>query len=429
MSDNGYPVPVKYLRSLAYIIARRRSSVFHASTTTDEAINPPGKNWPQAFYKRHPELKPKKVKALDWNRHDINIYDKITHWFEVIGKELHNPVIQLENVYNMDETEVMLSMLGSIKVFVGKDDPRDYRGAVVKQTMVTAIEFIFADGTSLLPLIISPASTHRSNRTTYPTLGWHYACSESGYTDSKIRLDWPIRNMIMGFNCSGTHESLEILEYCFVNNVILCRIPSHTSHKLQPCINTVGKEHFTSLYSPSREKALTSRNIISGWIKAGLYPFNPDSVLRDMPKPLAELTTPVTVEALMSLRSLIEQDAHTLDETSKQRLQKLANAAQNSESKCRKSTKSTIVGKAKVMSYEGIVGAQAKRAAKEAAKEVAAVKGKRGRKRKSPAPARAKVKKARRSEAEVAEDETAVAPFSNSNIDRFKEAGILVQAS
>jgi hypothetical protein len=43
---------------------------------------------------------------------------------------------------------------------------------------------------------------------------------------------------------------------------------------------------------------------------------------------------PVTAEALTSLRSLIEQDAHGLDEKSKQRLQKLANAAQTSFAEC-----------------------------------------------------------------------------------------------
>lgn len=82
----------------------------------------------------------------------------------------------------------------------------------------------------------------------------------------------------------GTHETLEILEFCFSNNIMLCRLPSHTSHKLQPCdvrvfaplktayrdqverlnrggIDTVGKEDFTSLYDPARTKAFTRRNI------------------------------------------------------------------------------------------------------------------------------------------------------------------------
>jgi hypothetical protein len=43
-------------------------------------------------------------------------------WFEVIGKVLEDPAVLLENVYNMDETSVMLSKLNSVKVLVGKDN-------------------------------------------------------------------------------------------------------------------------------------------------------------------------------------------------------------------------------------------------------------------------------------------------------------------
>jgi hypothetical protein len=93
----------------------------------------------------------------------------------------------------MDETGVMLSMLGSVKVFVGRDDVRRHRGAGVKRTMVTAIECISVDGRSLYPLVIWPASTHRSNWTTYPTPGWHFGFSENGYNDSKINLEWLTR--------------------------------------------------------------------------------------------------------------------------------------------------------------------------------------------------------------------------------------------
>jgi hypothetical protein len=77
-----------------------------------------------------------------------DFYDKITHWFEVIGKELHDPIIVPENIYNMDETGVMLCMLSSMKVLVSKDDSRAYRGAGVKREMVTAIECISSDGRS-----------------------------------------------------------------------------------------------------------------------------------------------------------------------------------------------------------------------------------------------------------------------------------------
>jgi hypothetical protein len=109
----------------------------------------------------------------------------------------------------------------------------------------------------------------------------------------------------------------------------------------------------------------------------------------------------VSAEGLASLHNLIKQDAHTLNGTSIQRLerhvQKLANAAQisfaeralhdqnqmltrmNNEAKVRRSTRSVVLGKAKVMSFEDIEVARAARAAKEVIKD----KGNRGRKRKS----------------------------------------------
>ena len=128
------------------------------------------------------------------------------------------------------------------------------------------------------------------------------------------------------------------------------------------------------------------------------------------------------------LRRQIEQDANKLDGPSKDRLQKFANAAQksfaecailldenrllfeqNNESNCRQSTRSTMVGKAKVMSYEDIVEAQAKRNAKEAA----VVKGKRGRKRKNSISVVAPAKRACKSELEVAREEIKAGGLEN----------------
>jgi hypothetical protein len=77
----------------------------------------------------------------------------------VVGKVLEDPAILLESVYNMDETGVILYILGSIKVLLSKDNPRDYRGAGVKRTIVTTIKCISANSRSLLPMIIWPATT------------------------------------------------------------------------------------------------------------------------------------------------------------------------------------------------------------------------------------------------------------------------------
>jgi hypothetical protein len=84
-------------------------------------------------------------------------------------------------------------------------------------------------------------------------------------------------------NSFGTHETLKILELCLTNNIILCCLSSHTSHKLQICdvspfaplktayreqverlnqrgVSIGGKERFTYLYSPTRD-CFSSRSI------------------------------------------------------------------------------------------------------------------------------------------------------------------------
>ncbi|KAH7363972.1 hypothetical protein BKA65DRAFT_522582 [Rhexocercosporidium sp. MPI-PUGE-AT-0058] len=144
---------------------------------------------------------------------------------------------------------------------------------------------------------------------------------------------------------------------------------------------------------------------MKAWAACGLFPLNPDRVLRVTPQPPAQSTvprvddiqmgacrqddvpltpaTPVSAEGLVSLHNLIKQDAHTLHETSVQRLERHMLTRMNNEAKVRRSTGSVVLGKGKgkVMSFEDIVVAQAARAAKEVIKG----KGKRGRKRKSAA--------------------------------------------
>jgi hypothetical protein len=92
-------------------------------------------------------------------------------------------------------------------------------------------------------------------------------------------------------------------------------------------MNTISKKHFTSLYSPARERAFMPKNIKASFTISSLFPFNPDRVLRSMPVPLVKPAMrnanevkvgacqqdiepqipvmPVLVKAFMLLQSLI----------------------------------------------------------------------------------------------------------------------------
>ena len=80
----------------------------------------------------------------------------------MIEKVLQDSAALQESVYDMDETGIMLSKLNSIKIFVGKDNKRGYRGACVKRTTITAIECVSAIGRYLNPMTIWSAANSSS---------------------------------------------------------------------------------------------------------------------------------------------------------------------------------------------------------------------------------------------------------------------------
>ncbi|KAF1938338.1 hypothetical protein EJ02DRAFT_410628 [Clathrospora elynae] len=70
MSNLGQPVRIKFVSSLAFSVVRQRS-------TTTKLAKPPGKNWLRAFEKRHPKLKARRFRSIDWKRHGNNIHEKV----------------------------------------------------------------------------------------------------------------------------------------------------------------------------------------------------------------------------------------------------------------------------------------------------------------------------------------------------------------
>ncbi|KAF2468781.1 uncharacterized protein BDR25DRAFT_181412, partial [Lindgomyces ingoldianus] len=71
LSDLGQPVRIKFIPSLAFCITRQRS--------TNRPPKPPHEGWSKDLEKRYPEIKARRVRALEWNRHEKNIYGKTTH--------------------------------------------------------------------------------------------------------------------------------------------------------------------------------------------------------------------------------------------------------------------------------------------------------------------------------------------------------------
>jgi hypothetical protein len=100
-AERGFPIPLKLLPYLAHVIVRQRSSRFQI-LAPDVEQDPLGEKWARGFHARHPEVAAKNFRPLEWARNSI--YEKVAHWFPMTGRELQDPTILPENVYNMDET-------------------------------------------------------------------------------------------------------------------------------------------------------------------------------------------------------------------------------------------------------------------------------------------------------------------------------------
>jgi hypothetical protein len=172
-------------------------------------------------------------------------------------------------------------------------------------------------------------------------------------------------------------------------------------------------------------------------------------VVAARPPPAASVTpvtpvTPVSMEAFTSLQNtIIREDARKLDEVDKQRLmrhlEKIAKAGKallaksalqeghirflhkiNDEGKARRSTRAIVLGTAKVMSYEDLEEAKAKRA-KQGEKKVK--RGKQGGGKKQNAGA----SKARKSRTDPGAELTSDRSFANNDANQVAEPNCAVE--
>jgi hypothetical protein len=103
-----------------------------------------------------------------------------------------------------------------------------------------------------------------------------------------------------------SHVTPEFIHHCLFNNILLLRLPPHTSHilqplnvglfgplktalsnKLDPLIQTevahVQKCEWLLAYVHARIEAFTHSNILSGWRGVGLFPLDPEKALCQVP--------------------------------------------------------------------------------------------------------------------------------------------------
>jgi len=295
----------------------------------------PGKNWATRWLKAHSDKVISRFSTgLDVDRKRADSALKYALYFALIGRKIEQYNLGPEQIYNMDEKGFMLGVTTKRKRIFTR---RKYEQGGYKQHLqdgnrewITTIGCICANGTALAPSLIYMAKSGHIQDSWLQDFDpqvqrCFFAASESGWTNNDIGYRWLVdvfdketksqasrgwRLLILDGH--GSHVTMKFIEYCDSNRILLAIFPAHATHTLQPLdvvlfsplsnaytkqlddfindsqgFTRLTKRDFFRLFWASWNEVFTSKNINSAFATTGLYPFNPDIVIKKFNKKIA----------------------------------------------------------------------------------------------------------------------------------------------
>lgn len=241
--------------------------------------------------------------------------ENVKHYFELLGKILsdHGLHNRPSNIFNVDETGLQLNNKPA-KVLAAKGSKNvSSITSGEKGETISVIACCNAEGTFLPPYSIFKGKNKKMEFLDGMPNGSNIAMGEkSAYVNASIFLDW-LKNHFLPRKPAGTAllildghtshtNSVEVLEFCEENNIILLCLPSHTTHYLQPLDRAFFKSLKSNYYvacnnyvkaNPTRKlsrlqfgrllgfawnKSASVENGIAGFRATGIAPYNPEII-------------------------------------------------------------------------------------------------------------------------------------------------------
>ena len=308
MADMGFGLTREGVMAMAYAIVDKtgRDHPFKGGNA--------GRGWYEGFMARQATLTLRTPQALSYARAVCSNKETIDDFFAKLGAIFGrlNLIAKPSQIFNADETGVSIVHRPSkVVAQIGRSNVPSLTSADKGKTH-TILACVSASGQVIAPFMVYPRKRpvpEKLREGAYPNTTFHV--SDNGWITKELFFEWfkmfawmipPSRPVLLVLDGHGSHITIDVIEYARSNDIYLLCLPSHTSHILQPLDIGVFKS-FKSFFSkacrqymaenPGRvitedilasvvgsaiAQSHTPLNILGGFKKAGIFPFNPGEV-------------------------------------------------------------------------------------------------------------------------------------------------------
>jgi hypothetical protein len=253
-----------------------------------------GKGWVDRFIERYEvDLISRWATGIDRSRHQADLGLKYKLYFDLLIDKISQYDIEPYNIYNMDEKGFMLGVLTRSKRVFSR---RLYKKGKIKahiqdgnREWITLLACICADGSHIEPSLIYQSASGSIQDSWLQAFDpndhrVHFASSPSGWTNNELGLAWlkqvfdrstkpkarrSYRLLILdGY---GSHLTMDFIEYCDHNRILLAIYPPHSTHTLQP-LDVVMFKPLSSAYSAQVASFIERSQGLTSMSKRDFYP-------------------------------------------------------------------------------------------------------------------------------------------------------------
>ena len=296
----GYAKTRKEVKAIVGNVVREKL-IIRSRVVTD--------GWWRRFKARQPQLALRRGDATAQVRMESTNRVAIEEYFNLLESTLqqYNLADSPAQIYNMDETGMPLDHRPPS--VIAKRGQKKVRSRVSgRKEQITVIGCGNAVGQSIPPMVIFEGKYLNHQWTVGEVSGTYYGMSGKGWTDQELFMHWlkehflkyavPGRPLLLLLDGHSSHYEPASMELAREEDVIVFCLPPHTTQDSQPLDCTVfgplkhhwseachtflqknpgmiiSRLNFSSIFSGAWLKAFTPENVLAGFRKCGIYPFN-----------------------------------------------------------------------------------------------------------------------------------------------------------